>query len=218
LEKEATKTKYYIIMQVDRPIIIAVTLFVILLLVFFLVNPEYKTFQALQLELGKKTAEYTAKYDYYAQISTTYFDLQSKKDDIKKIDDALPENPDLGKIIYFFQQTAVENGMMIKSLFLSKSPMASSANSSTNKNTVNDISFSIDLLGDYSSVAKFIVTLEKSSRLFEVTNISFGSASAPQTSTSSQTSLSAAALAAQAKASQVQTTFDFRLEIKTHSY
>ena len=119
-----------------------------------------------------------------------YFDLQSQQDNVKKIDDALPQDPDLGKIIYYFHKTAVENGMMVKDLFLSQSAAGSSgANTAAN---IKDMTFSIDLLGDYPSLENFIISLENSSRIFEVTNISFGSASGPP--------------------------YSFSLQIKTHSY
>ena len=163
-------------MQIDRPIAIALTLFIILLLVFFLVVPEYNIFRKLQTGLGEKTAEFNAEYDYYAAIAKTHNDLQARQDDIKKIDDALPnlpQNPILGRLVYFLQETAKENGLFVKDLFLSKS---SPGNAGTNiSDSVKNIVFSIDLSGDYISLENFIVSLEKSSRIFEITNISFSS-------------------------------------------
>ena len=177
-------------MQIDRPIVIALLLFIILLLVFFLVVPEYNTFVSLQSQLGEKTAEYNAQFDYYAAITKTYYDLQSRQDDVKKIDDALPQVPDLGSLVYFLQETAKENGLVTKDLFLSKS---SSNNSNSNiSSSIKDIVFSVDLLGSYASLENFIIALEESSRIFEVTNISFGSSSNPP--------------------------YSFSLQIKTHSY
>jgi Tfp pilus assembly protein PilO len=173
-------------MNIDRPIAIALMLFIILLLIFFLVVPEYKTFEKLRAELGEKKAEFNAEFDYYAAIAKTYADLQGRKDDIKKIDDALPQDPALGKLIYFLQQTAKADGLIMKDLFLSKSS-ASSANADVS--SVKDVVFSMDLLGDYMSLENFIISLEKSSRMFEITNISFGSTSG-----------------------------SFNLQIKTHSY
>ena len=190
-------------MQIDRPIAISLILFIILLLIFLLVMPEYKTFGALQTELGEKKAEFNAEYDYYEAITKTYDDLQSHQGDIKKIDDALPKNSDLGKIIYFVQKTAKENGMLVRDLFLSKS---SSGNAEAGvSNNVKDIVFSIDLLGDYPSLGKFIVSLEKSSRIFEITNISFGSSSVSLPGSSQSQP-------------QSQQTYSFSLQIKTHSY
>jgi Tfp pilus assembly protein PilO len=176
-------------MQIDRPIAIALTLFIILLLVFFLVVPEYNTFQSLQTSLGEKKAEFNAEYDYYAAITKTYDDLQSHQDDLKKIDDALPQNPALGEIIYFLQQTAKENGLIAKDLFLSKS---SPNTYETSANIIKDIVFSIDLIGDYPSLEGFMVSLEKSSHIFEITSISFDSSLKPP--------------------------YTFSLQIKTHSY
>lgn len=177
-------------MQIDRPITIALILFAVLLMVFFLVAPEYDTFGRLQTELGQKKAEFNAEFDYYAQITKIYFDLQSRKDDVKKIDNALPPSSDLGEVVYFLQESAKANGMMVKDLFLSKT---STNVAETKVGGVKDIVFSIDLIGDYSSLESFIISLEKSARIFEITTITFGS----------ESELSSKS---------------FSLQIKTHSY
>ena len=197
-------------MQIDRPISIALILFVILLLVFFLVMPEYNTFVSLQMELGQKKAEQNAQVDYYAAITKTYYDLQSRQSDLQTIDDALPQESSLGRLVYFLQEAAKENGMIVKDLFLSKSS-SNNASPSQTTDSVKDIVLSMDVLGNYSSLGSFMSSIEKSSRLFEVTNISFGSGSLPlvqpsQTQTQVQTQF------------QIQQTYDFNLQIKTHSY
>lgn len=191
-------------MQIDRPIAIALILFTILLLAFFLVVPEYKNFRGLQADLSEKTAEFNAQHDYYSAINKTYFDLRSRQEDIKKIDDALPQDPNLGRLIYYFQKTASENGMMIKDLFLSKSSSAVSANNANSSNIVKDLVFSIGLIGDYPSLGNFIIALEKSARLFEITNISFGSSQIQSSSSTPQF--------------DIQQTYNFNLEIKARSY
>ena len=188
-------------MQIDRPIAIALIIFVIILLVFFLVMPEYNTFGQLQVQLGEKKAEFNAENDYYAAIARTYADLQARQDDIAKIDDSLPQGPSLGKLVYYLQQTATANGLIVKDLFLSKSSPASGQ--ATTSDNVKDIIFSMDLLGDYPSLERFMVALENSSRIFEITNISFGSSSNTQSGQSQF---------------QSQSTQNFNLQIKTHSY
>ena len=180
-------------MTIDRPITIALIIFIILLLVFFLVMPEYNTFKKLQTELGEKTAEYNAEFDYYNAIAVTYDELQSHQDDLKKIDDALPQDPTLGDTIYFLQEIAKENGLIVKNLFLSRSSQTSlSSNTGSDVNSVKDIIFSIDLMGDYPSLGGFMISLEKSSRIFEITSIFFGSITGPP--------------------------YSFSLQIKTYSY
>ncbi len=188
-------------MQIDRPITIAVALFIIILMIFFLVAPEYKAFGKLQTDLAQKNAEYNAEFEYYNAIANTYANLQSRKAEIQKIDDALPQDSNLGGLVYAVQKMATENGIILKSLFLSKSALSSAQDSSNG--AIKDLFFSINLVGDYASLEKFIIALEKSSRIFEVTNISFGSGSS---------------LASLNPQPQTQQMYNFSLQVKTHSY
>lgn len=195
-------------MTIDRPIAIALTLFIALSLVFFLVVPEYKTFGKLQIELGEKKAEFNEKFDYYATIVKAYYELQNRPDDIEKINDALPPSPDLGELIYFLQQVAAENGLAVKDLSFSTSSFQSGKISNPG---IKDIAFSMSVLATYRSLENFIISLEKSSRIFEVASISFGySSGTPPQSSQSQSRTQTQ--------SQPQQVYNFSLQIKTHSY
>jgi len=168
-------------MTIDRPITIILILLAILLIAFFLVVPEYKMFKKLQAELAEKVAEFNAKHDYYSAVDKAYFELQSRKNDIKKVDIALPEDRNLNELVYFLQKTAKENGLVAKNLFLSP-PSSFTKKDQKNKKIVGDVKeivLSMDLSGDYSSLKNFIISLEKSARIFEVIRISFGSAPNP---------------------------------------
>jgi len=154
-------------MQVDRPIIIAIVFFAILILVMFLVMPEFNNFKQLQIDLGGKIAERDAKHDYYATIEKIYSDLYERQEDLVKIDDALPSESSLGKVIYFIQESARESALMLKDLSVSQT--SGGANSS-----VKDISLTTNVAGSFSSLENFLKALEKSSRIIEITNISFG--------------------------------------------
>ncbi len=191
-------------MKIDRPIAIAIMFFIVLLLAFFFVVPEYKVFGQLQNELAEKKAEYNAEYDYYSAIAKTHGELVAHQEDLKKIDDALPTDPSLGNAVYFLQQTTKENGMLLKNLSLSKS--SSGGNSAQpDKQTVKDIVFSMDLLGDYASLGRLIISLENSSRIFEITDISFGSASQ-------------AVFGGDQSQFQMTDVYSFKLQVKTHTY
>jgi len=198
-------------MKIDRPIAIALILFIILILVFFLVAPEYNTFKKLRLDLGEKKAQYNAEFDYYAEIIKKYHELKNREDDLKKINNALPENPDLGRVIYYFQKTAAENGMLIKDLFLSSTGVSSASGKIKNTGNIRELIFSIDVLGSYSSLRKFLSSLEKSDRIFEVTNISFG--------TGALLEFSEYLLPGSAPDQpQIEQIYNFSLQVKTHSY
>jgi len=183
-------------MHIDKPIVIALTLFVILLLIFFLVSPEYQKFKTLQAELGIKKAEYNAEFDYYSAIAQSYNKLIAYSKDIKKIDSALPSSPSLGKLIYNLQDQTEKSGLILKSLFLTKGL------NSTTKEGVKEIAFSLNLIGNYSALENFISALEKSSKLFEITNISFGAGDMSSSEAQFQT----------------QSIYSFSMQISTHTY
>ena len=185
-----------------------------MLLIFFLVVPQYNVFKDLRVELGKKKAEYNAEYEYFSEIAKNYSQIQALEQDIEKIDDALPIGYNFGNLIYYFQNQALAAGMIIKSMFLSKSSSAGakktnysyeSESGESKMPQMNEIGFSLNMTGSYSSLENFIVSLEKSARLFEVKNISFGAWAASQG-------------AEQSQQFQMQEIYNFNLEVLTHSY
>ena len=184
-------------MEINRPITIAITVFIIIIFVFFLAAPEYATFKDLREQLGEKKAEFNAKFDYYDAIAKAYNDLQSRPDDLKKIEDALPSGPDTGPLVYFFQQKALESGITLNTISLSRSASAPSAASA---NKLKDLTFSVNLIGSYSALENFIASLQKSARIFEVTGVSFNYGAPGQN-----------LLTASSK-------YSFSLEVKTYSY
>ena len=125
-------------MQIDRPITIAICLFIVLLLIFFLVMPEYNTFKDLRFELGKKRAEYNAEYEYFSEIARLYKEIQSRKEALEKIDDALPGGSNFGNLVYYFQNQASADGLIIKSLSLSKSSSPNTSKSSPSSGSDSD--------------------------------------------------------------------------------
>jgi Tfp pilus assembly protein PilO len=183
-------------MRIDKPITIALILFAIVFLIFFLVYPEYETFKALQQDLGIKRAEYNAEFAYYSEITRNIVELTAKSDNIAKVDSALPSDPELGSLVYYMQDQASKSGLVLRSLFLSK------VSGSAAKNTVKDLTFSLNLTGNYASLNQFISYLENSARIFEIENINFGSGDTSRdTSQFAQDSI-----------------FNFTIQIKTYTY
>jgi len=196
-------------MDFDRPIAIALILFTIVLLIFFLVVPKYNQFKVLQQTLGEKQAAYDAKFAYYSEIGTIYAKLVEKKEIVEKIDNAIPSEMSYGPLVYFFQKKALENGLIVKGLFLTK---AAPINPDSE---LREIVFSMNLLGEYTALKSFMASLERSARLFDTNNISFGTMVAPVTPASSSSSKTPAKSPVQI---QIIQTYPFQLEIKTYSY
>ncbi len=194
-------------MKIDRPISIALILFIILVLIIFFVLPKYRDFRSSQADLGKIEAEFNGKYAYYSEISKAFRDLQDQKESVDKIDSALPKKSPIADIVYFFQNNSREKGLIIKDLFLAK------FSAPDPESGVKEIVFSLNLIGTYSSLKSFLYSMEESARLFEVNSITFGSSisqGSSETSTNNKIQ--------NQPQFQSEQTYSFQLEIKTHSY
>lgn len=188
-------------MEFDRPIAIVITLFIVLISIFFLAAPKYQEFKILQQKLGEKQAEYDAKFAYYSEIAKVYEKIMANKELVDKIDSAIPSNVSYGPLVYFFQKKGFENGLILKGLYLTK------ASSKDQKSDIKEIVFSLSLLGEYSSFKNFMYSLERSARLFEINSASFGTSVQPGTKEN-----------AEPAPVQILQTYSFQMEIKTYSY
>lgn len=198
-------------MKVDRPITIAIIIFIIILLMYFFVVPKYYEFKDLQVKLGKSEAEYNGKFAYFSEVSKIFRELEDRQESLEKIENAIPPKPQLADLVYFFQQKGTESGLIVKNIFLTKiSPV-------TSESSIKEIVFSLDVMGNYQSLKNFLSSLENSSRLFEVGNISFGSQTINQSS-SSQTQNPISKQKTLIVQPIIQQVYSFKFEIKTHSY
>jgi len=197
-------------MKIDRPIAIAIIIFIIVLLMYFFVVPKYYEFRDLQGKLGEAEAEYNSKFAYYSEVTKIFRELEDRKDILDKIDNAIPSKPQLADLIYFFQQKGAESGLIVKNIVLTKiSPVNSESN-------IKEIVFSLNVLGNYQSFKNFLSLMENSSRLLEISNVSFGSQPVSQ---SSSLQIQNPILNPQSQSqSQIEEIYSFRFEIKTHSY
>ncbi len=195
-------------MKIDRPIAIAVMLFLTLVAVVWLLIPKYKEFRETRYELGRVEAEYSSKYEYYSEISKIFSELQKNEEGVKKIEDALPEKTKISDLMYFLQKKSSENGLIVRNLYLTK------ISDTGTKSKIKEIVFTIDLMGTYSSLKNFLLGVENSARLFEVNNISFGNSDSKTVTVSSVKTTGGS----QKQMSVSDQTYSFKVEIKTHSY
>ena len=191
-------------MKIDRPITIAVIIFIIILLMYFFVVPKYYEFRNLQMKLGKAEAEYNGKFAYYSEVSRIFRELEDRKEALDKIDNAIPQKPQLADLVYFFQQKGAESGLIVEDMLLTKVSAAATSDD------VKEIVFSLDVLGNYQCLKNFLYLMENSSRLFEMGGVSCGAQVDQAQGSQSQQSPIAQSLS--------QQTYSFRLEVKTHSY
>jgi len=147
--------------------------------------------------------EYDGESLYYQKVGQSIQDLESRKEVLDKIGSSLPASSSLAPLMYFFQKKAAETGMMVNSITFSNStPTGTVAQIQAQeaKKEVKDITFAIDLVGNYQGLKNFLFALEQSARILEVDTLSLTSIQSLQ--------------GAKGKLQ----TYDFKMQIKTHTY
>lgn len=193
-------------MEVNRPVATVILLIINAVLIFLFVWPEYNRASALELKLREKQAAYNGQSIYYANIAKTLSEIDSRSDVLSKVESALPDEFVLAPLLYFFQKKGTENGLAVKTVIFSRVDPASgnrvTTTSLAKEKEMKDIVLTLDVSGNYQGLKNFLASIERSARIFEVRNISFN----------------AADLAPGSIAQGQVKTYNFKLEIVTHSY
>ncbi len=184
-------------MSINKPVSAIIIIIIALIILFLFTMPKYQKYNESQKSLVQKQVEYSTKAAYYANIEKLIGNIQSKKDGLQKIDSALPPRFYFAPLVYFFGAKGLENGVTVKSItFSSIAPP-------TLSQTPSSIAFKINVSANYEHFKKFLASLDRSARLFEVNAISF----------------SASANAGSAKQSKDQNAiYDFNLDMQTNTY
>ncbi|MBU3896157.1 type 4a pilus biogenesis protein PilO [Patescibacteria group bacterium] len=149
-------------MQIDRPITIALLIFLILIAVFYLVLPKYNELQAVLMNVGQKEADFQSKSAYYIEVTSTYKELMNYEQNLKKMENALPPKISLSSLIDFIYKTAVSNsGVIIQKISTGKEAEVGG------KSSIIQTNLTVNVIASYESLEKFIAELEKSARLIE---------------------------------------------------
>lgn len=139
----------------------------IFLLSLFFIAPKYQEFQSVNLELKEKRAEFKFIKEYYNGLAEQEEILEQNREAFDKISSAIPEDSFLPSIFHFTSKTAIETGLVIKSI--GKFSIASQKD----RPDLKEISIEITLNGTYSALKNFLSDLEVTSRIIEVENIKF---------------------------------------------
>lgn len=141
-------------------------LFVSIVIFSFLIYPKYQNLSRLKKTELLKKAELENFQNYSQQLKETFEKLQNYKEEISKIELALPENLSIPEFFNFVQKLAALNGLSLKNI---------DATPSSEEGILKEWKTNLTLSGDYQSFKNFLSSLEKSARLVEIENISFSS-------------------------------------------
>ena len=157
---------------------------------YFLWWPQYKEYKANSEELNNKEEEVRLKKEYNRELEGSLNLLLEYEEKISKIETALPEKFSIASIISFIQNKNSESGLSLSSI--NPSGEATSAVSESSARAakeekeedkmvlssgfeIKDVNFSITSAGSYSSFKNFLSAVWKSSRMANISSISFSS-------------------------------------------
>lgn len=184
----------------QKPILITIFIISTILLVIFLVYPKYQDSDFIKKKLEQKKEEFIYQQDYYEKINMLNKKLEEYKDELKKIDSALPDEPSLPALYDYFLKLSSQNGLILTEMSVS-SPAVSKADP-----YLQEILFSISVSGTYTSFKNFLFPLYKSARMIEVESISLAGGEEGEEEKGAKEEVPTEAI------------FGFNLQLKTHAF
>jgi len=159
-----------------------------------LVWPNYQKFRNISGQAKSIQSALEQRERYFLQLSQIFKNLQSDVATLQKFDQALPNEFDPDRLIYFLSLAGKNSGMILNEIEgLSAVLPQGEANlpEQDKQFQLKEITFSAKLTGSYESFKNFLREIESSARLFQVERISilpgFSSENVAQQSLAPQT-------------------------------
>ncbi|MDI6883139.1 MAG: type 4a pilus biogenesis protein PilO [Patescibacteria group bacterium] len=158
----------------SRVFLIPILLFLALIFVVFLLLPKYENFNDLKERVEKTEVQYQKTEKYFLGLKESLENLRNYRTSLEKIETALPESPELPPLLDFLQKKSSESGLLLENIIPTKIEGKTEEEKKTEEilTKVEENYYNLKLAGVYPSFKSFLKTLEKSSRLIEVENIS----------------------------------------------
>lgn len=133
--------------------------------------PQYQTYLDAKQQLAVKNAQLAQKQEYFSGLAATDSKLEDYKDQLAKIDSALPLSKDLEQSLValsmFYMKSAAENGLLVETL---GTPSVSQPETGS---SVGRITTSVSMKGNYAALKNFLMAIYGNSRIVETESIKF---------------------------------------------
>ena len=156
-----------------NPILLSVINFAIIaILAFYFLIPKYQDLSYSNMQAELRVDRLKNLQEHFSELSSLDQELSAYQAEMAKVQSALPEDPSLASVFYFFQESAKQNGLLLTSISFS-STKREQANKE--KTEIKEDIFSVEVTGSYTAFKNFLSTVERSARLIEIESISFSS-------------------------------------------
>lgn len=162
------KINFYLKLVNYVPLVIIAIFILILIGGGIFLFPKLNQLNEIKENIQTKEMELRYGKEYFDKLEELKVRLDENALEIQKISSALPVDSSIPSIFRFIQETASLSGLVLSDI----NPFISSPLEGNIK--INEIKFTVELTGTYSSFKEFLSILEKSARLFGVDSLSFG--------------------------------------------
>lgn len=137
------------------------------LLAIVLVWPQYQDYLRVVQKLENKKNFLENQTKYFQEIYQAANRLEEQAQNVRKINAILPDDVGYSSLVSYLDKVSGENGLIAQKISVRRQ------GSLKDKENIKENHFFISLVGTYSAFRNFLAELEKSSRLFEIEEISF---------------------------------------------
>lgn len=156
-----------------KSFIIPIILFLIFVFIIYFLLPKYSDFKSLKKDISQKQEEINKKENELLNLQKILEELDLEKESFAKIDSALPQDFSIASLLAFFQLKSEENGLVLKSFSESGLLKTKGEKEQIVQNRIKEHYFDVTLVGNFTAFDNFVQSIEQSSRMIEIENISF---------------------------------------------
>jgi len=133
-----------------------------LLLLFVLVLPAFDKTRALLKTIEEREVILNEQKQALDKINSLYKSIETRKENIEKLDNILPYEKQLPELITVLETTSSNTGLILSEIKFSDL---------NSKETIKKLNIDIKVGGEFTSFLNFLKLLEKNIRLLKVTDM-----------------------------------------------
>ena len=156
------RQKTFIILS---PLILLITIG----LFFGLISPTLEQIEIRQEEIQIKEIELHKIIAHILNIRSLFRELEELKEPLLKLEQALPETPNLEQIFVTIQKLSGRQGLLLRGMEIG------SITEVREEENILALPFRLTVVGSYQNFKEFLLDLEQSARFFNVESIVFSS-------------------------------------------
>lgn len=143
-----------------------------ILILLFLVLPEYQEFKEERQSVFQKQMELRGQKQYQNELQSLSEELKKYSAEMEKIDSALA-SVSLFSFLNYLQKITSENGLILKSYSYSSGSSLTAKETETQKREIKELHFNLNVSGSFDSFLNLLSVFERSLKLIELEKISF---------------------------------------------